>query len=622
LVSDEPEAIIDRCFAELQQNAPADAVLTQLRAIEGVVSAPRTKARLLHARAIATNRLGFANEALGDLHEAANLLEPAPGSVGEPTDLPKIYRAIAVVHAWRGESREAALALLRAIAEASPAKDQVEISLALIEAGRLQMEIGHPRDAAAHLQRALYGSDAILPARERQRAWVNLLQAWVAAGNADATQRLLADRAAALRDAPARLQLLAWLEQARFHRRGPEAEAALAAARALAPENATAFEHVEIAQTQAEILLDEKNAAAAAEILNDVIARYADDDLASREVVARFMQAQALDAIGETHEADRMLAAALRRALDRGLLGYADEARSRLAARGAAERGSFGDEVSGRRARAAAERFVRRRPIGSGGFAAVLRAYDLELGTEVALKKSVLENVYDPAKRNRLLQAARIELAAASRISHPGVARIHGLLTEENGDALLIEEFIDGISLRQAMAQPIERQRAQIILSRIAFAIAAVHDAGILHRDIKPENILLRADDAPVLVDFGIALLAGNRRRETRAGTPSYMSPEQARGDDLDERSDLYSLALVACEMLLGELPSNATSGLRGAWMSISGMRRLRAKLEQKGLARPLAQILARSLSPLRRWRPPSVALIARAFAMAREEAE
>ncbi len=617
-MSDEPEAIIDRCFAALQQNAPADTVLTELRAVEGLVSSPRTKARLLHARAIALNRLGFAGEALGDLHEAADLLEPAPGRLGEPTDLPKIYRAIAVVHGWRGESGEAALALLRAIAEAIPAKDQAEVSLALIEAGRLQMEIGRPRDAAAYLHRGLLGAEA-LPARERQRAWVNLLQANVAAGNAEATQRLLAERDAVLSAASTRLQILALIEQARFLRSGPQAEAALEAARALAPAHATAFEHVEIAQAQAELMLDVNNAAAAAEILNEVIARYADDDLASREVVARFMQARAYDAVGATHEADRMLAAALRRALDRGLVGYADEARSRLAARGAAENVVFGDEVTGRRARAAADRFVRRRPIGSGGFAAVLRAYDLELGAEVALKKTVLENVYDPAKRNRLLQAARIELAAASRISHPGVAKIYGLLSEDNGDALLIEEFVEGISLRQAMAAPIERQRALNILSRIAFAVAAVHGAGILHRDIKPENILLRPDDAPVLVDFGIALLAGKRQREGRAGTPSYMSPEQARGEDLDERSDLYSLALVACEMLLGELPSNAASGFGGAWLSVSGMRGLRAKLEQKGLARQLAQLVAGSLAPLRRWRPASVALIGRAFATAGE---
>jgi tRNA A-37 threonylcarbamoyl transferase component Bud32/tetratricopeptide (TPR) repeat protein len=619
-VTDEPEAIIDRCFAELQQNSPADAVLTELRTIEGIVSAPATKARLLQARAIAANRLGFAGEALGDLHEAARLLEPVLGSASEPTDLPKIFRTIAVVHGWRGESREAALALLRAIAEASSAKDLAEISLALIEAGRLQMEIGHPHDAAALLQRGLDGSDALLPQRERQRAWVTLLQARVATGKREATQAMLADRDHALRDAPARLQLLARVEEARFCRCGPEAEAALASARALAPEDAAAFEHVEIAQAHAEIRLAEKNAAAASEILNEVIARYADDDLASREVVARLMQAQALDANGETDEADRMLAAALRRALDRGLAGYADEARSRLTARGATERVSFGDEASSQKARSAADRFVRRRPIGAGGFAAVMRAYDLELGAEVALKKSVLENVYDQAKRNRLLQAARIELAAAARISHPGVARVHGLLTEDNGDVLLVEEFIDGISLRQAMAAPIERQRALRILSRIAFAIAAVHGAGILHRDIKPENILLRRDDAPVVVDFGIALLSGKSQRAARAGTPVYMSPEQARGDALDERSDLYSLALVACELLLGELPSITTGTLAGAWMSGLGMRALRAKLEQKGLPPPLAQLLARSLSPLRRWRPPSVAQVGRALATASDE--
>ena len=98
------------------------------------------------------------------------------------------------------------------------------------------------------------------------------------------------------------------------------------------------------------------------------------------------------------------------------------------------------------------------------------------------------------------------------RIEHPGVARVLGLLVELRGDAYLVQEFIEGPTLRVIMAVPIERPRAFEILSRIAFGLAAIHAVGVIHRDIKPENIILRSGDAPVLVDFGIAQVAGRKQ--------------------------------------------------------------------------------------------------------------
>src|SRR5205807_109421 len=125
---------------------------------------------------IATNRLGFGGEALGDLHEARRLLE-----TGEhPKELADIFHTIATVFAWRGESREAALALLRVVAEARD--DRLAVALALIEGARLQMEIGRPADAQPLLTRSLALGGTLMPRREYQRTWVNLLQASVAAG--------------------------------------------------------------------------------------------------------------------------------------------------------------------------------------------------------------------------------------------------------------------------------------------------------------------------------------------------------------------------------------------------------------------------------------------------------
>src|SRR5262249_37282169 len=163
-------------------------------------------------------------------------------------------------------------------------------------------------------------------------------------------------------------------------------------------------ERVEIAEAQAEFSLARGDAANGAALLTPIIARYADDDLAAREVRARLVQARALEALGRNDEAERTLGAALRRALARSLTGHADEVRSRLMA-------DYGGPGRIAEAPAIAEvdptqRFVRQRPLGSGAFGKVSRAYDLELGIEVAIKRASRGASYDPALRDQLLQAA------------------------------------------------------------------------------------------------------------------------------------------------------------------------------------------------------------------------
>jgi len=154
----EPHAALDACLADLADNAPADAVLARLRTLEPALRGDIVaRARLLRARAIATNRLGFAGEALGDLHEARRLLEDG----GDRPELAAVLQTIATVFSWRGEGREAALALLRVVAEA--AGDPPAVALALIEAARLQMEIGRPAEAQALLTRALELGGLALP---------------------------------------------------------------------------------------------------------------------------------------------------------------------------------------------------------------------------------------------------------------------------------------------------------------------------------------------------------------------------------------------------------------------------------------------------------------------------
>jgi tRNA A-37 threonylcarbamoyl transferase component Bud32/tetratricopeptide (TPR) repeat protein len=611
----EPADVLGECFDDLAANRNPETILPRLRSIESSIKEPKLRAKLLHARAIATARLGFSTESLGDLQEALQILEQMDNNEGRA----QIFRTLAVVHSWRGDCLASAMALLRAIAEATAAHDSCELNFALIEAARLHIEMGRTRAAQTFLESVLHSTAPELPILERQRAWVNLLQTRVASGRVDDARTQFDELPAVLDKSPSRLHMLSFLEWARILRLSNEldnAEKALQQAASFVPPESNSFEEIEIAHARAELLLSKGDFSGAALLVERVVSRYATDDLAGREIVARFLQAQVFDGLGYDDQAVRTLAAALRRALARGLSGYVDEARSRMAARGASQ-GAWrvGDAPSAVPPIDISGRFVRCRLIGTGGFGAVTRAYDLELGVEVALKRTRLSDVYDISRRRSLLNASRTEVAAASRIEHPAVARILGLLVEPSGDAYLVQEFVEGPTLRSAMHAGIERPRAFEILSRIAFALAAIHAVGVLHRDIKPENIILRSGDVPVLVDFGIAQLTGRERVLRKAGTSVYMSPEQAYGSRLDERSDLYSLGLIACELLIPGRPDACFgSELLNGLLSKEGVG---YALTNEGVPAIAANLVGRLVSRNRFWRPRSATIVAEGFAEA-----
>jgi tetratricopeptide (TPR) repeat protein len=617
----DPEAVLTACLADLEANAPAEDVSARLRAIDAQTAAPPAlRARFLRARAIATRRLGFPNEALGDLYEAARLLD-GDDDRRERSD---IFRTIALVQGWSGDGREAALALLRAVADAAVPNDRQAIALALAEAGRLAMEIRRPHDAQALLACALDVGGPDLSDRERRRAAVNLLQALVASGRLDAARAALDDILPMLAAASVRLRFLVEIERVRLARAAADfkdAHAALARAAALLPDNPEAFEHIEYAEAEAELALAENDASRAADLMDKVVTRYATDDLAGREVGARLLQARVFEALERPDDAERTLAAALRRARARGLRSHADEVRSAIASRGGAEGAWIPGETSAAPIEAElTRRFVRRKTLGTGGFGSVVRAYDLELGTEVALKRSTLENIFDTAQRGRLLEAARTEVAAASRIEHPGVARIYGMLVEGDREALLIEEFVEGDTLRAALGK-FDVPRGLDLLARLAYALAAVHAAGVVHRDFKPDNVILRPNGAPVLVDFGIALTAGARDRKGKGGTPFYVAPEQAAGRETDARADLYALGVVAHELLLKKRPEALAASNWRAWL-MSGNASRRRELTGAGLPPDVADLVARLLAPHPRFRPRTASEAGASFAAAATEAQ
>jgi serine/threonine-protein kinase len=196
--------------------------------------------------------------------------------------------------------------------------------------------------------------------------------------------------------------------------------------------------------------------------------------------------------------------------------------------------------------------------IGRGGMSVVYRARDIRLNRTVAIKVLPPELAYDPAIRTRFTREAQ----TSAQLSHAHIVPIYDV-GEREGIAYFVMSLVSGGNLAALLAreprQPIEEVRR--LLCEIADALAYAHVRGVIHRDVKPDNILLDADSGRAIVtDFGIAraIEAGTRLTITgnALGTPQYMSPEQAVGErEVDGRSDIYSLGVVAYQMLTGRLP-------------------------------------------------------------------
>jgi tetratricopeptide (TPR) repeat protein len=199
--------------------------------------------------------------------------------------------------------------------------------------------------------------------------------------------------------------------------------------------------------------------------------------------------------------------------------------------------------------------------LGEGGMGVVYEAEDLTLGRRVALK-FCSRGRDDAGLRANLLKEAR----AASSLSHPNIAHIYEFVEDPAGDPFIAMELVSGDNLRRILSQRrLDVEQILKVANAVASALAEAHRHGLIHRDIKPSNIQITSSGEVKVLDFGIARTAAPRpeARETAAtmtiegvaGTPLYMSPEQASGEVLDGRSDLFSLGVVLYECLAGKSP-------------------------------------------------------------------
>jgi serine/threonine-protein kinase len=264
--------------------------------------------------------------------------------------------------------------------------------------------------------------------------------------------------------------------------------------------------------------------------------------------------------------------------------------------------------------------------IGEGGMGAVYKAKHTGFDELRAIKVLNPELAGDA----KFLERFKREAYITRKLRHPNAVQVEDIDKAEDGCPFIVMEYIDGQSLMQAMQErgPMPAWRVCDIAKQVAEALDAAHRLGMVHRDIKPDNIVLiqtREGERAKVLDFGIARLREvGKEQETQGmnltgggfivGTPNYISPEQAagkRGDDLDGRSDIYSLGIVMYQMLTGELPFKSETTMDMLLAHIqhppSPIRLVRSDLS---IPEPLASLVMRMLQKKRELRPPTAAAL------------
>jgi len=207
--------------------------------------------------------------------------------------------------------------------------------------------------------------------------------------------------------------------------------------------------------------------------------------------------------------------------------------------------------------------------LGRGGMGVVYRAHQPSLERTVAIKLLSSDLIGDPDGVRRF----RLEARSVAKLNHPNIVQVYDIEEEENL-IYLVMEFVDGESLDGLITKTVlTESRCLKIVADIADALHFAHEKGIVHRDVKPANVLMTSDGRVKVADFGLAYLIDREGGTTRTGflvgSPNYMSPEQATGQKIDRRSDVYSLGVVLFRMLTGRVPFVAESSHAVLFMQV-----------------------------------------------------
>ena len=524
--------------------------------------------RYAAARGVVLNRTGLPSAARLELQKARDRAEAEGGAAL----MSGISREIARIHVWRGDTTSAALELLRALVEADASGDRADLAASIAEFGRLNLETGR-YEAALRVIDRLLGEDRGLAAhlgeRERSRVPLNRREALVGLADFEAALDGIDDLIAATPAGFRRDNFVLRLIKARSLGalgRDAEAMAALDEAKQWMASDPLSFEVNEKNVVEG-FLIRKSDPEDAVDALENALERFVDDDLPRHEFDARIVLAGTLAELGRRDQAERCVVEALQRAESRNLPAMADAVRAAALTFWQDEHIAelAPEDHVGVREGDGNARFLILGSLGTGGFGSVQRAIDLATGSEVAIKKLRRRADATPEVMKIALNTVRNEVQAAARHSSRFVARTRYIHIDGNGEITLVQDFVDGPTLRTALGEgTLSLGRRLAIAGTLARAVARLHAGGIAHRDLKPDNVVLRNGRQPVLIDLGLARLKGVVDTTVGLATESYAPREQKEGRSEERwlgREDVYALGKMIAEMTRDEWPNSKPKG-------------------------------------------------------------
>ena len=561
--------------------------------------------------AIADNRLARPEDAKSALLEAIE----AYGRSNELLGRAEASDALGIVLSWQGQLEPAGLRFSLALGDWARLGNKEGLARTVANLGRLNLEARRFRYALDFFRCSLALLDDSENVREMTRIQRNLGQALAGLERHDEALEVFASALERARSQGFRyLAFVCALESARSRMRLGDFQGAAdglrAAEQSLSPKSGS-YERLSLLAAEGELLVARRDPRAV-EVLEQTLKEHVERDLAGSEIVTRQLLADAMMEKGLKRSAEKHLTIAHRKAKARGLRRHAMEIRESMGRLDLVESTIEEDNQPVVEEMRGIDRgYVIRERLGRGSLGTVYRVFDIERGQDVALKRLNIRESYDQAERMKALESARTELEAASRVRHPGVARVLAVSLGEDGEPYVVQELIEGEVFHRYMKARRNPSLAETVpmMRKLALALAALQDMDVVHRDLKPRNIIVRDGDQPVLIDFGIAQLPGRESQPRNIrGTLAYMAPEQASGGAVDARADLYALAAIVYEWLAGRKPIEIPRGDLAT--SLQNIRKVRAESIghwRPDLTRVLTALIDGSLRK-QRWRRPDSA--------------
>lgn len=539
------EPVLETAYGVASRAAPNSKLAARAWHIIGLAEGKR------RSHALAVDALLKAREIYNALHDRVGLSW--------------VSDTLGMVEAARGRIDIAAQYYALSLADKALVGDRQGMALTLGNLGRLHLRSGRFLDAIECFERDLAIARDLCDERGQARMHEYLGRACLGLEQFDRANEEF-DRCLELAELRGMrdLQFFALKDRALLQiaqKRFDDAWVSLAAAEQLLASFGEPFFGLTLAGVRGELLFAQRDPRSV-EVLEEAIRGFEEALVPDLEIPARITLAQEFVRQGLPALAEQCLLHGLQLARSDGYARYLPRLNEAMLELNLVEGALVeqGREIGTRPAPDTAGYEIRQR-LGKGAFGEVYRVFDPQRGLDLALKRLRLGTVYDSKRRQKLLASARLELEAASRIRHPGVARVYAIGTEATGDPYVVLEFIPGESLRARIRRNPTESPAVVaaFVVQVAQALAALHKARVVHRDLKPENIIIRPNGLPVLVDFGLAHLIDKEGTSSDqiAGTLAYMPPEQVSCKNVDGRADLYALGVIAYEWLMGARPFN-----------------------------------------------------------------